>query len=82
MNREKGGMERGRGVLLERRLDGADGGRASAGWTGAENEVEVRLLREEIPMWIWKAAAGDGAHLLDFRVCPKRLGVEYKYITG
>ena len=35
------------------------------------------MLREEIPMWIWKAAAGDGTHLLDFRVCTKRLGVSY-----
>ena len=64
-----------------RRLDGADGGRVSAGWPGTENEVELRLLREEIPMWIWKAAAGDGTHLLDFRVCPNRLGVEHIYIT-
>ena len=28
-------------------LDGADGGRASIGWPGAEDEVERWLLREE-----------------------------------
>ena len=39
-----------------------DRGKEEVGWVDQTGEI---------PRRIWKTAAGDGTHLLDFRVCPK-----------
>ena len=60
--------------------EGTQGG-ARARWIGEKEEVGWVDQIGKTPRRIWKTAVGDGTHLLDFRVCPKRLGVEYIYIT-